>query len=389
MKIAIAGPISVKSLYQHLTISNQYLELGSGGTAVNNIIHGMLKLGHQVSVYTLDSRIDDRLILRGPKLTIYFGKYRSSARSRALDLFSFEANQIRQFIQEDKPDIINAQWSYEYAMGAIKSGFPHLITFRDDAWEILKFFKDPYRAIRLLLDLRVKFKGKNFNVNSLYLQKQLNWFKKNLPIIPNPIDEAILVDQSRTLPEGKIKIVSLLNGWSKRKNPEAALKAFHLLYQKYKERVEYHLYGEGFSTNDPGYQWAKANNLTTNVHFHGEVDNKELMDSIENYDILFHSALEESFGNSLIEGLAKGLPVVGGKDSGAVPWVLNYGKNGVLVDVKSPQSTFEGLDRLIQDKSLYESLSAGGLTYIKENFTSQIIAQKYVGLYQKLLKQDQ
>jgi glycosyltransferase involved in cell wall biosynthesis len=386
MKIGIASPINVKSLQDFLDIEadSPYLSLGLGATAVNTIILGLLQQGHRVSVYTLDPKVEEVLILQGELLTIYIGHYRrGDAFKRASNFFKPEVAQLKSFILQDKPDIVNAHWSYEFAIAAIQSKIPHLITFRDEAWEILKYHKDIYRLFRFLMDRWVRWNGKNFSANSPYLAEKLKSLK-NLTMIPNPIDDGYIVEQEKIL-EKPIKIVSILTGWIERKNPKNALLAFKKLRETYKEDIELYMYGQGFGKGKQAETWAIENQCAEGVHFIGTVLHTDLMQQLKSYHILLHPALEESFGNTLLEGMALGLPVVAGKESGAVPWVLNYGKNGVLVDVRRVEDMVRGIQCLIEDENLYQRLSVDGLTYVKANFSSVSIAQKYYQLYGEIL----
>ncbi|GAB4111168.1 MAG: hypothetical protein OHK0057_13710 [Thermoflexibacter sp.] len=389
MKIGIASPINIKSLQEFLDIEAEspYLSLGMGATAVNTIILGLLRQGHRVAVYTLDPKVTEPLILKGKLLTIYIGHYRKgNAFQRASDFFKPEITQLKNFILQDKPDIVNAHWSYEFAIATIQSKVPHLITFRDEAWEILKYHKDTYRVFRFLMDRWVRWNGKNFSANSPYLEAKLKNIK-NLTMIPNPIDDRYILEQRKTL-DKPVKIVSILTGWIERKNPKNALLAFKKLRKIYKENIELYLYGQNFGKGKQAEIWAIENQCTEGVHFMGIVPHTDLMQQLKSYHILLHTALEESFGNTLLEGMALGLPVVAGRDSGAVPWVLNYGKNGVLVDVTDVDDIIKGVQSLIEDKNLYQSLSTDGLSYVRANFSSAYIAQKYYELYKEILSKN-
>lgn len=383
MHIGIAGPILTDSLKNYLEPPKNYPK-GLGGSNVNNLIIGLLKLGHKVTIYTLDVDINGPIVLSGNQLKIYFGEYRKKARYRMLDFFRKEAQQIKEFIQVDKPEIVNAHWGYEYAIGAIKSGYPYVITLHDVPIKILKLHKDLYRFIRFLVNLWVMKNGKYFCANSPYTADKLKIFKKNMPVIPNSILSEWIVEKPKGFPEGKIKIVSLLSGWGEIKNPQQALKAFSILRKKYKEKIEYHLYGSGYEENGLGYRWANENSLLDGVYFHGLKPYNELMELLPNYDILLHPAKEESFGMTLIEAMAKGLPVVAGINSGAVLWVLNYGENGVLVNVGSTNDIVNGIERVIKDKMLYEKLSKKGLEYVKQNFTEVNVANMCLNIYKNL-----
>jgi L-malate glycosyltransferase len=387
MKIGIAGPVSIKSLKQNLAgLSDEQLLLGMGGTAVNNLINALINQGYAVSVYTLDERVTQPIVMKGPRLTVFMGQYRPRGRSRMTDFFYHESSQIKQFILADKPDVVNAHWTYEFAIGTIRATDRHLLTFRDSSWEILKFHRDPYRFIRYLMDWWVRRNGKHFSVNSPYLQEILDLPNDKLPIVPNPVNETYLKTKGKTLPVGKnIKIVSLFNGWIDRKNPINAVKAFHQLIEQGHTQLEYHIYGRDCEPEQEPSKWVTANGMDTNVFFHGEIEHAALMKELPEYDILLHPALEESFGNTLVEAMGCGIPVVAGKDAGAVPWVLNYGKNGILVDVKSPEAIADGLLKLLKDKTIYEQLSNDGLIWVNEQFSPKTIAEQYVKLYKSII----
>jgi glycosyltransferase involved in cell wall biosynthesis len=391
MHIGIASPISVKTLKDYLQITDEkHLNLGLGGTSVNNIILGLLEQGHKISVYTLDWSVRRKspVIIEGKNLKVFIGQFRrfkGLKRYAYLDFMKYESNQIKEFILQDNPDIVNAHWSYEYAIGAIKSGKPHLITFRDEARTIFNLMPNPYRRIRLKMDNWVRINGENFNVNSPYLKENLSEWNDNLPVIGNPYSPNIKLGKPKQLSD-TIKIVSLLNGWSKIKNPQIAIKSFIILKKKNPQlNIEYHLYGPGYSKNDNGYKWVQNNNYVRNIFFHGEVHHSKLMEELQHFDILLHPAIEESFGNTLIEAMTQGLPVVAGENSGAVPWVLNYGKNGILVNVKNVDDIVRGIELLIHDSKKYEELSISGLTYVENTFSPKTIAKDYIELYKEIL----
>ncbi len=389
MKIAIASWVNVSSLNDYFDhpVPKDLAHLGAPATAVTNIIKGLHELGHEIIVYTLDFRTEKRHIFKGERITFIVEKERHRARYKLWDGWKFETDQIAKLTHEFPADIYHAHWSYEYALGLIKAKVPHLITFRDDSWEILKYFKDVYRLGKFNLDRRVRAKGENFSVNSMYLQQQLSGFRKQLPIVPNPVNPHCIQPKARPFPQHKtIKIISILTGFQKRKNPKKALEAFSHLKKIMVEDLEFHIYGSGFDQGQAGYEWALAHQLTDKVTFHGYTPYDQLIAELPNYDLLFHPALEESFGNTLLEGMAFGIPVVAGQDAGAVPWVLAHGDAGQLVDVHDAKKMAEGIKSVLMNKEVYERLTHAGLARIHNTFATATIAQKYVDLYDKILK---
>lgn len=386
MKIGIASPIIVNQFCDYLNEDISRKKLGLGGVSVTTIVKGLLEKGHEVVIYTLDRRIDTPKVLKGDQLKVYIGKYRKSAKLRMLDFFGYESNQIKNFVKQDNPDIVNAHWSYEFAVGAIKAKVPHLITFRDDACTILQIRKNIYRGIRLMIDKWVKIAGKNFSVNSKYLQNKINIDSKKLPILPNPIDITPFSGNSKSLETNqKIKIVSILNGAGNLKNPKPMIKAVYRLNKKINNKLSLTIFGTGYGENTQIYKWIKNRGYGQIVDIKGKVQHNVLMRKLNDYDILIHPSIEESFGNTLIEGMAAGIPVIGGKNSGAVPWVLDYGKSGVLVNVNDPKSIAEGIKKLIYNKDLYEKYSKNGIVYVKNNFSINTVAKEYIKLYKKII----
>lgn len=387
LKIGIAAPIEIRSLHDFLpTVTHFESSLGLGGTAVNLLVKGLLDLGHDVTIFTLDPRISEEYVIEGEKLKIVIGNFRSNWISKSLDFGSREARQIASQIKRhgEDIDIVNAHWSYEFAVGTILSKKKHLITFRDDALSILRMLKHPYRVTRVLTDFWVRKNGRNFSYNSEYLKALIK-----LPgvVIPNPADLPPDCGGIRTRLDAKksVSICFIANGWDKRKNPYVALKAFRLLKAQVASNVELHLFGSGSELYGDNYNKAKSLGLTDGVTFHGKVKHADLMSVLDSFDIMLHTSIEESFGNNIIEAMVRGLPVVGGMKSGAVPWLLEFGKLGQLVDVTSPEAVKEGLLTLINNGELYENFSRLSSQRASLNFSRKNIANLYVKHYQEII----
>ncbi|NDV69013.1 glycosyltransferase family 4 protein [Dysgonomonas sp. 25] len=386
MNIGIAGPIEVYSLKEHLNnLSDDDLTLGLGGTAINTLIDGFIKAGHNVIVFTLDRRVKEKYILQGDNLKIIFGYFRTSTKLKMLDFDRNEYKQIAQFIKEEENniDIVNAHWSYEFAIGTILSDVPHLITFRDHAQTILRVVKRPYLITRLLMNTWVKSKAKNVMFNSPVLKERigLEGF-----IIPNPIKDTYITT-SRKFPKDKniFYICFIANSSYYLKNPINALKAFSIFQKKNDIRAELHFIGNEYSPESKIAQIAKNNNWDKNVIFKGDIKFEQMMEALDFYDLLLHTSREESFGNTLIEAMAKGIPVIGGVKSGAVPWVLDNGEAGCLVDVEDVNNIAEALACILSNPLYYEQLSSSGINNLKNRFSQKSICSLYVDIYNKII----
>ena len=138
MKIAILGPVDTKDLFPAIKKKDiESLPKGHGVSVLPHIVLGLLDLGHQVSVITLSEDITkDIVICKNKKLKIYYCPVRKRAFrfndgliGRAANFWYQEIQFMKQAITEDKPDIINAHWAYEYAFAAILSKKKYISTY--------------------------------------------------------------------------------------------------------------------------------------------------------------------------------------------------------------------------------------------------------------------
>lgn len=98
-------------------------------------------------------------------------------------------------------------------------------------------------------------------------------------------------------------------------------------------------------------------------------------------DILVLPSKEESFGVVFLEAWSFSKPVIGA-GIGAVASLIDDGKDGLLFTVDDANSLAEKLGVLIQDKSLREKMGNEGNKKFRENYTWDIIGEKFRDVYQ-------
>jgi glycosyltransferase involved in cell wall biosynthesis len=112
------------------------------------------------------------------------------------------------------------------------------------------------------------------------------------------------------------------------------LQAFALL-PKEKGAARLVLFGPGMGQGEEAEQWARERAIHADVEFRGSAPREKILDFLENEaDLMVHPSLIETHGMVLIEAMACGVPVIGGRYSGAVPWTLEDGRSGFLCDVR-------------------------------------------------------
>lgn len=402
MRIGIAGPLGTPDIEHLLDGDTSHLPREmTGASLLVTLIEALIRNGHEVAAFTTDPALEprrqNRLVAQGHHFTMHYVPRRRhslrsdrGARGRMLDFFALERHALTDAILEERPDIVHAHWSYEFGAAALDSGLPCLLTCHDSPWAILSMQRDLYRVGRLLMAKSVLRRARHATVVSPYLIEALQGMTRaSLSVVPNPLPDAVFeAGHPRSVPDFKSRsprIAMVLNGWTSIKNPEPGMFAMKRVRAIYPE-ARMHLYGPGFGPNERAWSWAVEHHMEEAFVFHGWTPYAQTMRELAGMDILLHPALEESFGMTIAEAMALGLPVVAGQDSGAVPWVLGTENGGgALVDVRSPEKIAEALLEILADPGLYARYSAQGRARASSYFSSSAVAQSYLEHYHRVL----
>lgn len=87
---------------------------------------------------------------------------------------------------------------------------------------------------------------------------------------------------------------------------------------------------------------------------------------------------------TLLEAHGAGLPIVGGVNSGGVPYVLDDGRAGWLTDVSDPRALASTLSRLIVDGPPPPPDRA--VEYARKAFSPSAVAAAYMEWYVRALR---
>lgn len=341
MRIGVAGPFLTGPFYRELGIKqHKCIPEGLGGTPIVSLVQGYLSIGNEVTVFTLDPAVHSEVVLKGERLTICIGPYRRTHRAR--DFFRREREYLCAAMQREKPDVLHAHWTYEFALAALVSGIPALVTAHDAPLRILRLTPDAYRAVRTAMAWSVARRAGHMTAVSQHIERhfrQAMRYRGQMTVVTNAIADYIFqLSLTRKVSDSnRIIFATVLTGWSRVKNGETALQAFALVRREL-PGAELRMFGPGYGIGEQAECWAKARGLDSGVDFIGPVPQERLAEQLaSDVDILIHSSREEASSMAVAEAMAIGLAVIGGRDSGGVPEVLDYGASGLLVDIESPR----------------------------------------------------
>lgn len=384
MKIAICGPVSIPEVVMWLNLQDPpkgQFAPNFGSNSVTFLVEGLLESGHEVVVVALNSSVESDFRLVGEGLTLRVGPYRR--RHRARDFFKEERAAIERALREEQPDVVHAQWTYEYALGAIASEIPTVVTVRDWAPSILRWHTHPYRMVRLAMNWRTLATAQQLTTVSSEMARRLSrTLRRDIPVIPNALPDRRFGRVKMELDIEHPSIIAVNNGFSRFKNVKKLIEALPRIRSR-SPGCSLELLGNDFGPDGPAELWARGRGLAEGIRFRGPQSPVVCDEAIARSDLLVHPSLEESFGMVLVEAMARGVPVVGGSESGAVPWVLDQGAAGVLTDVRSSNEIADSVLSVIQSRERWLKLSSAGYDRAREYFNLSSVTQAYLREYER------
>lgn len=399
MKIAIVGPIATENIAPYLHGNTANLPAGyKGAPLLATLIGELLKRGHEVSAFTTSAGVplgaNQTVVAKGRNFLIYYCGVRphsfrpnNGRLGRALDFFALERECICKAILSESPDVVHGHWSYEFGLAAIKTGLPHVITAHDAPQVVLKYMPNPYRFVRYLMARRCLGAAKVVTAVSPYLAESITRYcKEPVTVVQNPLpNEIFSASSARSILDvgGGSVVAMVMNGWGKLKNPKPAMFAFQKL-RKLIPQCELHIYGADFGEGEHAQLWAHKNGIADGMKFIGRLPHTELIKRIQSANVLLHPSLLEGCPMGIAEAMSLGLPIVGGRNSGGVPWVV--GEGGLLVDVHSPQEITNALYKLMTIPEFNKQCSVAAAARARETFTVSTVVDMYETQYQRALK---
>jgi len=343
LKIGLVSPFMPHDLADLLDEQSRTLLLeikGVTATPVTPMTREWHRTGHDLAIFCLDPSVSRPYLLKGDRLSIHVLPKRRG-RHYLLDCYREERRLIRAAVTCESPEVLSAQWTYDHALAALDCGLPTVVTCHDTPLRYAWISKHWHMTYHLFVAWKVIRKADRLICVSPYTARHIQqYFRPScaVDVIPNGRYQELFERGRRRLeqaiPLHEPYTLCSVGGWGELKNVFTLIKAFSILRQK-GEMMRLVLFGSGMGPGEAAEQWAKKNQLHEGVNFLGNAPREQIFNFLEREaDLMVHPSLIETHGMVLIEAMACGVPVIGGKQSGAVPWTLDYGNSGFLCDVR-------------------------------------------------------
>ncbi len=395
LHIGIAGPIDLAPLSARL--SKREIPPTYSFPLIGQLAEHLVQRGNHVSVFAGSTQISEVQKFAAHNLSIYICPLRP--RRAAYDLYARERRFLCRVMSESGCHLIHAHWTYEFAAAALDSRLPCLITAHDSPLAIIRHFVltryFPYWTARAVLGAMVMLRAKRMTTVSPYCKHHIESMLRPsmaMAVVPNGVSRE-MIKLGRVRLDGDpiplpLVLATVLEGFQERKNPKAVLRAFAEIRNVFPDAT-LRMFGSGYEKSGLAAAWSRKRGLSSGVQFMGKFSHNALIENLyKSVHILVHPAKEESFGMAPLEAMALGIPVVGGKKSGGVPYVLAGGKAGKLVDVHRPGEIARAVVDLAQKPGSMTKFAEAGWQRAAACFTLEGMVDAYLTEYAAIVEEN-
>jgi glycosyltransferase involved in cell wall biosynthesis len=221
-------------------------------------------------------------------------------------------------------------------------------------------------------------------------------FKGDARVVPNAVDTArfgktFSTDEMQTMKgmlgkkEGDVFLVTTSRLVHKN-GVDTVIRALPLL----PENVSFLIYGVG---PDEAMLRALAHKLGVKdrARFMGEISHAEMPHMLAACDIFVRPSRSEGMGNSFIEAMAAGLPVIATQQGGIADFLFDAKRNpdqkttGWAVDAEAPEQITQAVEAILTDPAGARVVAVTARTMVQERYEWNTVAHEMQRLFQDLL----
>lgn len=286
---------------------------------------------------------------------------------------------IKEIVRNIKPDILHAHYASSYGLfGAICNYHPYIISLWGS--DILLFPREGFIQ-RSIIKYNFRKADRIFST-SLYMKDEAKRYtNKSIDITHFGIDTSIFYNKE-TRDEDNITI-GIVKSLEKIYGIDYLIRAFSNLLNRY-ENIKLEIVGDG-TQEESLRNLAIELGVRDKVNFKGRLNSNQVAEFYNKINIAVFPSISESFGVSVLEAQACGLPVIV-SDIRAFRETTLIGESSLLCKIKDAKSIELALEKLIIDGKLRSRMGNIGSEFVRSNFEENNEFKKIEKIYNEILK---
>jgi len=295
--------------------------------------------------------------------------------------YLFLIGKLNKAIRFFQPDILHAHYASSYGLLGRLSGFhPFVIS----VWgtDVMKF---PLHNVinKYILTKNLEHADLIFATSNVLKYHCEKYTTKTTEVIPFGIDlnKFSFTDK---IPKNEI-IIGCVKSLEPIYRIDLLIDAFALIHKQIKNITVKLLIIGGGSLDKELKSKVNELGLQHSVEFTGKIPNNEVPSFYKNMDIFCNLSTYESFGVSIIEAMACGVPVIATPTDGAKEIIVNNDL-GLIVNSWDKTEIANTMKKLIEDDILRKQISQNAYKYVEINFDWKNSVFTMIEKYNSLIK---
>ena len=292
-------------------------------------------------------------------------------------------------ISKYNPKIIHAHWIIPQGIIAslLKNNEKLIVTIHGSDLFPLKnsFFKSIQRSVLDNCDVCTV----NSEATKNELLKRFPEFKDKIVVLSMGVDTQLFKkrDKSKIIKYKNNKIILFVGRLNEQKGAEYLIKAMAIVNKRIKN-AKLLVIGEGEYKKELR-KIADSLNID-NIEFLGSINQMGLVDYYNTAGVLVLPSVTSKIGTEglglvLLEAMSCGTPVIG-TNTGGIPTIVKNNQTGLLVNERNENELANAIMKILSDRKLSQKLSNNGIKFVKNNYSWDIISNKFDDLYKRLEK---
>lgn len=204
---------------------------------------------------------------------------------------------------------------------------------------------------------------------------------KPVVVIPNGVDLDLFQSTQNKIIDGKTRLITTSRLVEKNGLTDLIAALTYL-----DRSVVLDILGSGPLSDDLS-NLTKKLNLEARVNFVGSLPQNQTVKYLNQADIFIRPSLSEGLGNSFLEAMAVGLPIIG-TPVGGITDFLKDGETGLFCRVSDPKSIASAVIKILSDPNLKSRLILNGKKLVQTTYGWDLIVGRFKAeIFDKLIKQ--